>query len=121
MGFDCPVGGPFCPVAIVEELLFEGVYLGAGPLIRLTCVSPRGQYFKAQQPCYTTVNEWFKVAAVVLGLDPSKYGTHSGRKGGATRAANVDILIGCSKPTVAGSQNAPRIGMFWIGCKLVCL
>jgi hypothetical protein len=51
------VGGPFCPVALVEELLIEGVYLGAGPLIRSTCVSPRGQYLKAQQPCYTTVNE----------------------------------------------------------------
>jgi hypothetical protein len=50
------VGGPFRPVALVEELLFEGVYLGAGPFIRSTCVFPRGQYFKAQQPCYTTVN-----------------------------------------------------------------
>jgi hypothetical protein len=78
-------------VALVEELLFEGVYLDAAPLIRTTCVSPRGQYLKAGQPCYSTVNEWFKDAARVLGLDPSKYGTHSGRQGGATRAANVDV------------------------------
>jgi hypothetical protein len=78
-------------VALVEELLFEGVYLAAVPLIRTTCVSLRDQYLKSGQPCYSTVNEWFKDAARVLGLVSSKYGTHSGQKGGATRAANADV------------------------------
>jgi hypothetical protein len=37
------------------------------------------------------VLDWFKSGARALGLDPSDYGKHSGRRGGATRAANVDV------------------------------
>jgi hypothetical protein len=37
------------------------------------------------------VNGWFKEGVKSLGLDPALYGTHSGRRGGATRAANVNV------------------------------
>jgi hypothetical protein len=42
-------------------------------------------------PCYITVLKWFKEAASSLCLDPEKYGTHSGRRGGATGAASLDV------------------------------
>jgi hypothetical protein len=35
--------------------------------------------------------QWFKEAATLLGLDPDLYGTHSGRRGGATGAAAIDV------------------------------
>jgi hypothetical protein len=37
------------------------------------------------------VNAWFKEGVRLLGLDPTLYVTHSGRRGGATRTANVDV------------------------------
>jgi hypothetical protein len=37
------------------------------------------------------VLSWYKDAAALLGLNPDDYGTHSARRGGATRAANVDV------------------------------
>jgi hypothetical protein len=65
--------------------------LGPGKLIRNTTVSPSRQYIRAQEPSYNTVLGWYKDAATILGLNPDKYGTHSERRGGATRAANVDV------------------------------
>lgn len=87
------VGGPFCPVTLTEYVLFLGQYdrLGPGGLIRCVTISRSQQYIRKEQPCYTTVNSWFKDAAAVLGLNPAEYGTHSGRRGGASRAANVDV------------------------------
>ena len=87
------VGGPFCPVSLTEHLLSAGQYasLGPGGLIRTVTIARSAQYIRAQQPSYSTVLSWFKDAARVLGLDPADYGTHSGRRGGATRAANVDV------------------------------
>jgi hypothetical protein len=87
------VGGLYCPVALTEFLLEIGQYksLGPGPLIRSTTVSSSQQYLRRQQPVYSTVLSWFKDGVSSLGLDPSLYGTHSGRRGGATRAANVDV------------------------------
>jgi hypothetical protein len=87
------VGGLFCPVRLVEDLLREGHYAASGPggLIRSTSISPSKQSLRDKQPGYSTVLHWFKDAARVLGLDPATFGTHSGRRGGATRAANVDI------------------------------
>lgn len=87
------VGGPFCPVLLTERLLSDGQFDGSGPggLIRCVTISSSRQYIRAQQPSYSTVLAWFKDAARVLGLNPDDYGTHSGRRGGATRAANVDV------------------------------
>ncbi|GAQ89379.1 hypothetical protein KFL_005150120 [Klebsormidium nitens] len=86
------VGGPYCPVGLTEYLLELGQYsqFGPGGLIRTVTISSQ-QYLRATQPAYTTVNSWFKDAASRLGLDPALYRTHSGRRGGATRAANVDV------------------------------
>jgi hypothetical protein len=87
------VGGPFCPVALVELLLKVGRYseLGPGKLIRNTTVSPSRQYIRAEEPSYNTVLGWYKDAATILGLNPDEYGTNSARREGATRAANVDV------------------------------
>jgi hypothetical protein len=87
------VGGPCCPVALVERLLDEGryVFLDPGALIRSSVISSSRQYIKRDQPCYDTVLGWFKDAALALGLDPKRYGTHSGRRGGATGAAAFEV------------------------------
>jgi hypothetical protein len=87
------IPGRYCPVALVERLLRDGRYAACGPrpLICNTSVSLSQQSMRPPQPAYSTVLDWFKGAARVLGLDPADYGTHSGRRGGATRAANVDV------------------------------
>jgi integrase len=87
------VGGLYCPVRLVEHLLQQGNYAAFGPggLIRSTAISSSKQTLRDRQPAYTTVLHWFKDAASCLGLDPAAFGTHSGRRGGATRAANVDV------------------------------
>lgn len=65
--------------------------LGRGALIRSIVISSVRQYIKKDQPSYSTVLGWFKEAALALGLDPVKYGTHSGRRGGATGAAAFEV------------------------------
>jgi hypothetical protein len=87
------LGGPFCPVSLVQRLLSAGQYRshGNGHLIRSTLICPPLQQIKSSAPCYSTVNAWFKDAASTLGLDPQYYGTHSGRRGGAMGAAANDV------------------------------
>lgn len=87
------VGGDRCVVQLVERLIHLGDYASVGPggLIRNIVTTPTGQRVCSSVPCYNTVNGWFKAAALLLGLDPDQYATHSGRRGGATRAANVDV------------------------------
>lgn len=87
------VAGPYCPVGLTEHLITLGKYsqFGPGGLIRNCTVTSSQQHIRREQPCYTTVLGWFKDGARSLGLDPAKFGTHSGRRGGATRAANVDV------------------------------
>jgi hypothetical protein len=63
----------------------------SGRLFRSVVISPSAQYIKASQPSYTTVLSWFKQAAVLYDLDPHFYGTHSGRRGGATSAAANEV------------------------------
>jgi hypothetical protein len=87
------VDGIFCPVRLVEDLLVRGEYAahGPGPLICSITVSSSRQTLRASQPSYSTVLSWFKLGAQLLELEPSAFGTHFGRRGGATRAANVDV------------------------------
>lgn len=77
----------------MQRLLAVGQYqlFGNGPLIRSTLLCPPAQRLKSSAPCYSTVNSWFKDAASTLGLDPQYYGTHSGRRDGATGAAANDV------------------------------
>ncbi|GAQ78089.1 hypothetical protein KFL_000070570 [Klebsormidium nitens] len=91
--FIARLGGRYCPVALLERLLKVGQYPARGPgsLIRSTIVCPPTQRLKSNTPCYDTVLSWFKGAASLLGLDPSLYGTHSGRRGGATGAAAHNV------------------------------
>ncbi|GAQ93289.1 hypothetical protein KFL_014200010 [Klebsormidium nitens] len=88
------VGGPYCPVALVEKLLAVENYSLFGPdgLIRNVTISPpRQPHLRCDQPCYSTVLGWFKEGVKLLNLNPDDYGTHSGRRGGATRTANTDV------------------------------
>lgn len=80
-------------MGLVEQLLRFGRYESRGPggLIRAVTISSSQQYIRDDQPCYSTVNQWFKDDALALGLNPVEFSTHSGRRGGASRAANVDI------------------------------
>jgi hypothetical protein len=84
------IKGPFCPVALVERLIALGQHSGSGPLIRFVVVTKDRQYAKKKAPAYSTLLQWFK-DAIFLGLDPDLYGTHSGRRGGATGAAAMDV------------------------------
>jgi hypothetical protein len=87
------LGGRFCPFALVDHLLRVVSYAASGPghLIRNTSVSFSGQYIRERQPAYFTVLDWFKGAVQLLGLNPDEYDTHLGRRGEATRAANVNV------------------------------
>jgi hypothetical protein len=78
-------------VALVERLFALGLYSGSGPLIRSVGVTKDRQYAKKKAPAYSTLLQWFKDAATFLGLDPDLYGTHSGRRKGATGAAATDV------------------------------
>jgi hypothetical protein len=89
--FVARVGGPFCPVGLVERLVALARYSGPGPLIRSVVVTRDRVYAKATAPAYTTLLGWFKEAALMLKLDPKLYGTHSDRRGGATGAAATDV------------------------------
>jgi hypothetical protein len=87
------VEGLYCPVQLVELLLALGQYAsrGPGPLVRSTTISLSQESLRDGQPSYSTVNFWFKEGVQLLDLDPAFYRTHSGRRGGAARAANVDV------------------------------
>jgi hypothetical protein len=86
------VGGLYCFVALVEFLLAIGEYAAHGPggLIRSTTISLSRQSLRSEQPVYSTVLSWLRKASRSWDLT-RLYGTHSGRRGGATRAANVDV------------------------------
>jgi hypothetical protein len=66
------VGGVFCPVRLVEDLLAKGEYAthGPGPLICSIAVSSSRQTLRASQPCCSTVLSWFKSGAQLLELEP---------------------------------------------------
>ncbi|GAQ88451.1 reverse transcriptase [Klebsormidium nitens] len=91
--FVARLGGPYCPVALIQRLLSVGRYHSSGPgsLIRATLPCVPVHRLKDNPPCYNTVLSWFKEAASLLGLDPKLYGTHSGRRGGATGAATNEV------------------------------
>jgi hypothetical protein len=89
--FVARVSGPFCPVGLVERLAALAGYSDSGPLIRSVVVTRDREYTKASAPAYITLLGWFKEAALLLGLDPKLYSTHSGRRGGATGAAATNI------------------------------
>jgi hypothetical protein len=55
-------------------------------------ICPPAQHHKSSAPCYSIVNAWFKEATSILGLDPTFYDTHSGRRGGATGDAAHDVF-----------------------------
>lgn len=88
------LGGRFCLVALMEHFLAVSSYAASnsGPLIRNTSISVSGQYVRDLHPAYSTILDCFKGAAQLLELNPDEYGTHSGRRDGMTRAANVDVL-----------------------------
>jgi hypothetical protein len=49
------VGGPFCPVGLVERLVSLAQYSGSGPLTRSVVVTRNRQYAKAAAPAYSTL------------------------------------------------------------------
>jgi hypothetical protein len=57
------LGGPFCPVALVQRILDVGQYglYGHGPLIRSVLICPPLQRIKENSPCYDTVLSWCKL------------------------------------------------------------
>jgi hypothetical protein len=91
--FVARLGGPHCLVSLVQRLISVDQYRlhGNGTLIRSTLVCPPLQHIQSSAPCYSTINSWFKEAASIMGVEPRFYGTHLGRRGGATGAAANEV------------------------------
>jgi len=84
-------GSPTCPVALTERLLLVGQHKESDYLFRKICHTKRGFSFRPQQLTYSRATELFKKQLKVIGLDPSQYGLHSLRSGGASTAAAAAI------------------------------
>lgn len=63
-----------------EEIVFRSVVS-----------TPSGEFLKPQPLSYTRFRELFLALIGSIGLDPSEYGTHSLRSGGASSAATHGI------------------------------
>lgn len=78
-------GSRTCPVALTERLLLVGQHKESDYLFRKICHTKWGFSFRPQQLTYSRATELF---------DPSQYGLHSLRSGGASTAAAAAIPDG---------------------------
>lgn len=82
----------FCPVRLTEQFL-EAIghrEAGPGPLIRILGRSGRAAA-EDRSPCYQTIRQWVLACLESAGVDSSRFGTHSFRKGAATEMANSGV------------------------------
>ena len=84
-------GSRTCPVSLTEKLLLTGRHKGSDYLFRKVCHTKYGFSFRPQQLTYSRATELFKKHLKAIGLDPSQYGLHSLRSGGASTAAAAAI------------------------------
>ena len=92
------LGGPCCPIYLVECLIQLGNYLAThniqgGHLLR--CVIRHAYCSMTIQKngiSYTILLEWFKYCLHSIGENTFLYSAYFGRLGGASIAANVGVL-----------------------------
>lgn len=84
------VNSPACPVMLVRRLVERAGLAGHRPLF--SKLTPTGDAYADAQPIpYATLRTLFLEKFAAIGLDTSKFGTHSCRAGGATLAANHGV------------------------------
>jgi integrase len=87
--------GQFCPVGLLEHYMrSSGNFQSANKYVFRRVVFSKGVKFLGNRDIpltYSNVRDVVKAKSIQLGLDPSKYGTHSMRAGGSTAAANAGI------------------------------
>ena len=83
------IGGIACPVAITEKYLSM---LSKDPDQHLVCRLTSGNRPQKHALSYSRVREIMIAVFKQLNLDASKYGTHSLKRGGATRLFNSGLV-----------------------------
>ena len=62
----------------------------------------RGQFFRPEGISYSRMSECVKSGLLAIGEDPSSYGLHSFRSGGATELADLTLIPEVWRSMVAG-------------------
>ena len=85
----------FCPVGFLNSyMVLAGVSAGSPRLLfRRVVATTSGKYLSPKEVplSYSNVRDLVKTKAVLLGLDPALFGTHSLRAGGSTVSANSGV------------------------------
>jgi hypothetical protein len=98
LGFDVclPVGDPKSIGAFVLDFLCRGLKWRPGK-VGFLCCQLEGGIFRPQLPIsYSALHSSCKDLKEAIGLDPSKYSTHSAKRGSATAA----VVAGCTDAEV---------------------
>jgi hypothetical protein len=82
------VDSPACPVRLVRRLVERARLVGHRPLFSEV---RDGAYASTKPIAYAKLRELFLTKFAAIGLDTTKFGTHSCRAGGATLAANNGV------------------------------
>ena len=84
-------GSRTCPVSMTERFLLFGQHKETDYLLRKICHTKHGFSFRQQRLSYSRATELVKNQLKAIELDPSQYGLHSLRSGGASSAAAAAI------------------------------
>jgi hypothetical protein len=114
LGFDVclPVGDPKSIGAFVLDFLLHGLKWKPGKTGFLCC-QLQGAEFRPQIPIsYSSLHSSSKNLLEAVGLDPSKYYTHSAKRGSATAA----VVAGCmdAKVTALGRWKSAETGRQYV-------
>ena len=81
----------YCPVALVKKFLRIGKHEDGSALFRKVTHTRKGFALRRQKLSYGRALELVKFQLRQIGLDPTKYGLHSLRSGGASLAAAISV------------------------------
>jgi len=82
---------PPCPVAVVKKFLWIGGHRKGSKLFRRVQSIKRGVCLRDQPMSYSRAKELFRKELEREGLNPSLFGVHSLRSGGASAAAALGV------------------------------
>ena len=81
----------YCPVALVKKFLRIGKHEDGSALFRKVAHTRNGFALCRQKLSYGRALELVKFQLRQIGLDPTKYGSHSLKSGGANLAAAIGM------------------------------
>ena len=84
-------GSNYCPVALVKKFLRTGKHKDGSALFRKVTLTKNGFALRRQKLSYGRALELVKYQLRQIGLDPTKYGLHSLRSGGASLGAAIGV------------------------------